>query len=332
MSRFHFAWGVLAAFLGATAASGAGLQESNNLSPDAPSARSLLQTLPMDEARRLAVQHAIAVRDYGTAENLLAEGAKANPQSQPFLLALANVMFLDGKQLNAAVVLKKAESLGPLDERSRFLLALSYLAINRKRLAVPELETLARQNPTNAVYPYWLSRLAYRATDLNRALCQAETAVRLNPAFMKAYDQLGLCYAGLNRIDEAISAFRHAIRLGEQQRLKSPWPAMNLGTVLLRAGRLDEAESALRQSLQTDPRFPVAHLRLAKVFERKALLDLAVAELKEALRSDPTYPDPHYALARIYRQQGDSKAAQQESMAFVELRKADERRGVVRPD
>ena len=312
------------------AAAGLG-QEVQELSPSSPSATTV-KTLPLDALRRSALEEAIGKRDYTAAENLLAEEASKNPKSQPLLLVLADVLFLDGKQLNSALVLKKAELLGPLDERSRFLLALSYIAISRKNLAMLELEKLVQSNPLNATYPYWLSRLAYRKTDLQLAFQYAENAVRLNPAFMKAYDQLGLCYVGLNQAEEAIQAYKEAIRLNQQQALHWPWPSMNLGTLLLRLNRLDEAETHLRDSLRIDPRFPVARLRLGQLLEKKERYQEAIAELEQAARFDPTYPEPHYALARIYRKRRDFKAAETELTIFQDLRKVDKLKGITRPD
>jgi tetratricopeptide (TPR) repeat protein len=306
-------------------------QEVQELSPVSPPATAL-ETLPLDAAARATLEEAIGKRDYTTAENLLAKEAAKNPKSQPLLRVLADILFLDGKQLNSALVLKKAELLGPLDERSQFLLALSYIAINRKNLAIPELEKLAQSSPSNAVYPYWLSRLAYRKTDLQLAFRYAEKAVRLDPAFMKAYDQLGLCYAGLNQTDEAIQSYKEAIRLNQQQALRWPWPSMNLGTLLLRLERLDEAEAQLRDSISIDPRFPVAHLRLGQVLEKKARYDEAIAELEQAARLDPTYPEPHYALGRIYRKRKDFKTAERELSLFQDLRNTDKLKGITRPD
>ena len=312
------------------AAAGPG-QEVQELSPVSPPVATV-KALPLDAATRSTLTEAIGKRNYTAAENLLAEEATKNPKSQPILLVLANVLFLDGKQLNSALVLKKAELLGPLDERSRFLLALSYIAISRKNLAIPELEKLAHANPSNAVYPYWLSRLAYRKTDLQLAFGYAEKAVRLDPAFMKAYDQLGLCYAGLNQTEEAIRAYKEAIRLNQQQALHWPWPSMNLGTLLLRMNRLDEAEVHLRDSVIIEPHFPVAHLRLGQLLEKKERFEEATAELEQAAKFDPTYPEPHYALGRIYRKRRDLKAAEAELSTFQDLRKTDKLKGITRPD
>jgi len=311
-------------------AAAATAQDVQELSP--PSPANLLETLPVDAQRRSTLQEAIGKRQYAAAENLLAEEATKHPGSQALLVALANVLFLDGKQLNTAVVLKKAELLGPLDERSRFLLALSYISLGKKNLAIPELEKLEQSNPSNAVYPYWLSRLTYRKTDLQQALSYARKAVSLDPAFVKAHDQLGLCYAGLGQNAAAIRAYNDAIRLNREQSLHWPWPAMNLGTLYLRLERLDEAEAALRESLAVEPRFPVAHLRLGSVLEKKDRLDEAVRELKETAALDPTYPEPHYALARIFKRQQDTKSAQQELMLFENLRKVDKQKGITRPD
>ena len=327
---FSTAGARVTALLVMLAAAGQG-QEVRELSPMPPPALSV-KVLPLDAVTRSTLEEAIGKHNYTAAENLLAEEAAKNPKSQPLLLVLADVLFLDGKQLNSALVLKKAELLGPLDERSRFLLALSYIAVSRKNLAVVELEKLTQSNPSNAVYPYWLSRLAYRKTDLQLAFRYAEKAIRLDPAFMKAYDQLGLCYAGLNQTDEAILAYKEAIQLNQQQALRWPWPSMNLGTLLLRMERLDEAEAYLRDSVSIDPRFPIAHMRLGQVLERKERYEEAIAELEQAANLDPTYPEPHYALGRIYRKRRDFKAAEREMGVFQDLRNTDKRKGITRPD
>src|SRR5262249_9108810 len=101
-----------------------------------------LQLLTLEPERRAALEAAIAKRDYRGAEELLAEEARRDPKSQAILLALANILFLDSKHLNCAVVLKKAEGLGSLDERNELLLALTYVTLGQLNAARPELEKL----------------------------------------------------------------------------------------------------------------------------------------------------------------------------------------------
>jgi hypothetical protein len=53
------------------------------------------------------------------------------------------VFFLDGKYLNVAIALKKAEKVSPLDDQSRFQLAMSYVILNHAGWARPELREVA---------------------------------------------------------------------------------------------------------------------------------------------------------------------------------------------
>jgi tetratricopeptide (TPR) repeat protein len=292
----------------------------------------LLRRLQISPAQRSILEEKLTKRDYSGAEDLLADEARRDPKSPAILLVLAHVLFLDGRHLNCIVVLKKAEKLESLDEKNRLLLALACVAAGHLNWARPEFEKLAAQNPANPVYPYWLGRIAYRKTDINTAITQARKAIGLDPSFMKAYDQLGLYYEAAGYSDEAIAAFREAIHLNNQAAKKSPWPMLNLGVLMMRVDRLDEAEAELRASIEADDSFPPAHYRLGQVLEKKQLLADAKAELGRAASLDPTYPDPHYALARIYRRTGDPKAAAKELVEFQELRETDKRKGTVRPD
>lgn len=291
-----------------------------------------IQTLPIESTKRLLLDSAVRRYDYAQAETLLASEAEQNPKSQILLASLANILFLEGKQLNAVVVLRKAELLGPLSEQSQFLLVLSYVSLGNRNLAIPLLEELNRLYPAKAVYPYWLSRLMYRKMNFERALFYAQQAIGKDPKFAKGYDQLGLCYSGLGRNEDAVQAYKEAIRLSDEQSLHWPWPSMNLGTLYLHSEQLVEAESALRKSISVEPRFPVSHFRLGQVLEKEGHGTEAVQELTKACTLDPTYPEPHYVLARIYRQQNDTKSAESELVLFQQLRDADKRNGIKRPD
>ena len=65
------------------------------------------------------------------------------------------------------------------------------------------------------------------------------------------------------------------------------WPPLNLGSLMLKLDRLNDAESSLRESLQYDSKSAKAHYRLALLFERQGKLEDAVSQLKQsaAIRS-----------------------------------------------
>jgi tetratricopeptide (TPR) repeat protein len=280
-----------------------------------------LQNAPLDPARRGTLEAAIKSRDYTRAETLLLEDIGRNPKSPQLLTLLGSIFFMDGKYLNAAIAMKKAEALNPLDDRSRFTLAMSYVTLNRRDWARPELEKLAQRSPQNALYPYWLARLDYDEMQFGAAVTKLQRAIQIDPNFMKAYDNLGLCYEALGNHDEAVRTYQDAIRLNRQKNPSSPWPPLNLGALLIKLGRLEEAESILQESLRYDPKFPQAHCQLGILLEKQKKDTEAIQELNQAAALDPSYPEPHYVLGRIYRRIGDGKNAQMALSTFERLKK-----------
>ena len=289
-----------------------------------------IQSLPLDAARRNNLIDALRTRNYELAEKILLDEIERSPKSQSTLKLLGDIFFLDGSYLNSAITMKKAEALGPLDDHSRFTLSMAYVTLDKGDWARPELEALARSEPRNALYPYWLSRLDYRDMHLTSAVANAQKAIALDPTFMKAYDNLGLYYDALGKSEEAIRAYKDAIRLNREQRLHSPWPALNLGAFLFKLGRPDEAEVYLRESLQEDPRFPKAHFQLGLLLEKGGKYAEAIQELKQAAEIDPSYPEPCFALGRIYRRLGDEKSAQAAFQMFQDKSQKEKEKNVRR--
>jgi tetratricopeptide (TPR) repeat protein len=279
-----------------------------------------LAQAPEDE-RKARIAEALRTGAYDRAETLLLEAAEAQPRSAEVLRQLGGVFLARGRPLNAAVALKKAEAIEPLDERSRFTLVMSYVALGRRAWARPELARLAEAAPRSALYPYWVARLDYDDGQYATAVTGLRRALELDPAFMRAYDNLGLCYEALGRFDEATRSWEEAIRLNDREETKSPWPPLNFGLMLTRLDRLDEAEALFRQAVRCDSRLSQAHYQLGITLEKKSRAKEAVAELEEAARLDPASAEPPYALARLYRRVGDKEKADQALQRFQEIRK-----------
>jgi tetratricopeptide (TPR) repeat protein len=265
------------------------------------------------------VERALTARQWDRAERLLAAAIEREPKSQQLLKVLGHVFLLDRKPLNAAIALKKAEALGPLDNEARFRLALAYVALQRGDWARPELERLTASDPGNVVYAYWLGRLDYDAGRYAAATERLQRVVSRDPAFMRAYDNLGLCYEALNQPEQAIPMYRQAIALNRSAPQKSPWPPLNLGILLRHRGEAAEAEALFREAIGYDAAFAQAHYQLGVVLEQQDRPDDAASELTRAAEADRSYAEPHYALARIYRRQGRKADADRALATFRRL-------------
>src|SRR5690349_20921839 len=91
---------------------------------------------------REQVQAALQSRDYLKAEQILVREIDLHPKTTDLLTLAGVLFFLDHKYLNAAIALKKAEAIIPLADQDRFTLAMSYVILDRRDWARPELEKL----------------------------------------------------------------------------------------------------------------------------------------------------------------------------------------------
>ncbi len=276
--------------------------------------------LPLDPEAHKAVEDAVKSGDYTRAEELLAGEIDHQPKSYGLLTALGRIFFLDGNYLNCAIAMKKAEGNAPLTEPDRYTLALTYVVLKKPDWARQEFEKLARSHPENPLYIYWQGRIDYDAMHFKAAAAGFERVLVLDPKFMKAHDNLGLTYEALGDFDRAIRSYNQAIDLNRLQQSPSPWPPLNLGTLLIRLGKLAEAENILRESLRYDARFPVAHYEMGRLLEKEKKDVEALQELRQAVMYDPEYPDPHYVIGRIYQRTGGKEQAEGEWRVFQELK------------
>ena len=268
------------------------------------------------------IEQALNARAWDRAERLLVTAIERTPGSPRLLEVLGRVFLIDRKPLNAAIAFKKAEALGPIDNQTRFALVLAYVSLNHGDWARPELERLAASEPANATYQYWLGRLDYDAGQYSAAIKRFDQVIVRDAGFVRAYDNLGLCYEALNQQEDAIQHYRKAVQLNRVASSKSSWPPLNLAILLRSRGETKEAETLLREAVGYDDGLAQAHYQLGVLLEQDTRLDDAVSELTRAVGRDPEYAEPHYALARIYRRQGRAAEATAALSTFQKLHDA----------
>ena len=281
----------------------------------------------MDPSRQTELERAINARDHAAVERILVEEAERDPKSprSAKLLAIAAaVFFLDGHYVSAVIAWKKAEAIAPLDDRSRFTLAMACIRLNRRDWARPELEKLAAAQSQNPLFLYWLARLDYDERNYGSAVARLQKVIALDPKMVRAYDTLGLCFDYLGKFDEAVKNYNRAIELNRLQPKPSPWPQVDLAISLIALNQLPEAEKNLREAIGYDSQLPQAHYQLGRVLEMQGAYQSAADSLKTAIALAPEYPEPHYLLGRIYHRLGNEPLSKAEIARFQQLKKASE--------
>ncbi len=276
-------------------------------------------TRSLTQSASREISQAITNHEYTTAEKLLIDSYHAHPRSPDILPLLGAVFFLDGKYLNCASALEKANAAGLLDERSRFTLAMAYINLNRFDLARPELQNLVTAAPRQSLYPYWLGRLDFVDQKFQSGIAHLNQAIALDGHFSRAYEFRGLCYVALAQPEKALNELNRAVELNRTVPHPSQWPPFDLGEELSKLGRIEQAQRFFRESLSYDPGFAKAHFQMGLAEEKLGHDDAAIRELKSAITLDNRSPAFYYALARILRKTGNINAAHQATVQFESL-------------
>ena len=117
--------------------------------------------------------------------------------------------------------------------------------------------------------------------DLVKAARNLERAIASDPNYAAAYDWLGVLYTASQRFADARSAFERARRLDPA----SLPIRTDLAFHLHYSGRNEEARHELRNILEVDPNFPLAHFWMGRVLSSESNCSGALSELETASSS-----------------------------------------------
>jgi Flp pilus assembly protein TadD len=159
---------------------------------------------------------------------------------------------------------------------------------------------------------YGLGRIRYSQQRFQDAVNCFERALVLAPQSVKAENNLGLSYEGLNRTGDAITAYRNAIKWQQNDPRPSEQPLLNLGIVLLHQGKLPEAEHLLTQAATIAPRDPNIREQLGHLYLQLNQLGKAQEQFEQAIALNPQNPALHFLLGRVYRAEGEDQKAKAE--------------------
>jgi len=181
----------------------------------------------------------------------------------------------------ASGILPKA----PEDPGVHYIAGVASVELQRIPYAITHLKKASTLAPKRADYAAQLAKVLV-LSNLNReAKSAADHAFALAPTDALTLDTLGVVYSQIGDYDSAIAAFRKVVSLAPDHASYR----YNLGTSLVAAGQLDEAEAEIESCLSLEPRFWRAHLTLAQL-KRQTPESNHVERLTELLESLDSRP------------------------------------------
>ena len=278
--------------------------------------------LQISQRDAVELQRAIVSNSWGIAERILFDAAIESPTDAPIQRALGIAHYQAGRYLPAAAALKRADAAVPLEPQARFLLANSYIKLERVHWARAELERLIADHDDAGQYRHTLARIYYDQQRFLNAAALLREVIQEDSGSADSHDLLGQCLEALGEFQDAEAAFRRAIALNKGQGRDPPWPHFHLGSLLHDLGDIEGATAALRNAVKADERNVPAHLELGVALKKLNKLNAAVTVLEKTASLAPADPKIYYALGDVYRRLGWSERADSAMRRFRELSKS----------
>jgi TolB-like protein/tetratricopeptide (TPR) repeat protein len=117
------------------------------------------------------------------------------------------------------------------------------LVLGQTEKAVAELECALGLDPLSPEVHFWLVEVLFFGHQYERALAEAQKLVELEPEHHVASMVLGQVYLGMQKFDESVAAFRHAVDISGGFPLMLGWLGLALGL----GGQTDEARAVLER-------------------------------------------------------------------------------------
>lgn len=148
------------------------------------------------------------------------------------------------------------------------------------------------------------------------AIEEFKLAIAEHPSFTLAFNELGVQFLKLNRLEEADQAFQDALKIKPDS-----FPALtNRGIANVMMKRYGEAVPILRKALKQNEQSAVCHYFLGQALANLGLFDEAEKELVVSLElGKEQMKEAHRILAIIYSSRGAKKQAAKELETYLKL-------------
>ncbi len=176
-------------------------------------------------------------------------------------------------------------------------------------------------SPQDTLGWYYLGRTKYNENRFDEAVAAFQKCLALKPRDVRAEDNLGLSYEGLNQLEDADKAYRTAISWQSVSLEKDPGPYLNLGSLLVGDGHAEESLPYLLEAAKLAPADFRMHRALGKAYSYLNQLEKARASLEKAESLAPSDAPVHFMLAQVYRKSGLTEKAKAESETYSKLEK-----------
>lgn len=157
---------------------------------------------------------------------------------------------------------------------------------------------------------------------MDQALASFQIALLDDPSSAEAQYGIGSVYLDQQRTADARDSFERALKLRASypDTLANSWN--NLGLLVAREGRTDEAIDRFKEALKLSPDHLIALDNLGSAYRQQKHWDDALQSYEHALKISPNDAEANYGLGMVFAQNNDTERAFQSLQKALRLRPA----------
>ena len=190
---------------------------------------------------------------------------------------------------------------------------------SKKREPPSVLDVTDANVPAEARGHYQQAREKIAKGEIVKAIEDLKRALAIYPQYLRALNDLGVIYLQLNRLDEAASTFKQAIKFDQS----FVFARLNLGVVLNRRQKYSEAVEVLGQLIKENPNLTDALRPYAEALAETGQLSEAEKILRTILQDttvkNSMLAESHFRLGAVLNKQNRFAEAAVELKKAIEL-------------
>jgi protein O-GlcNAc transferase len=130
-------------------------------------------------------------------------------------------------------------------------------------------------------------------------------AIKLNRDYPDAHNNMGNMLQKQGKLDEAIAAYQRVLAIKPDHADAN----YNMGNALAERGKFDEAIGFYRRALVLKPRYAEAQFSIGNALQKRGRFDAAIAAYRRALAIKPDYGEAHNNIGNALQKRGRFDAA-----------------------
>jgi tetratricopeptide (TPR) repeat protein len=261
----------------------------------------------------------LEVKDYGTAQTVVAGLLKTHPKD-PEVAGLNGIVLLNaGKASDAVNALQNAVKDSPKDAFLQYWLGRAALAKGDIDLAETSLRQAASLNPSRLDAEEELAQIARQRGDIDLLADVADKTIAAAPRFPGGYVWRAMVEMSHKSADKAEADLKTAMSIAPQ----SPQAYLELGKIRFAQKRYPEGVALLEEALQYDPNSFESLLLLVSYDLYQKQPDKALARLNTQIEKSPKNSSFYDLLAQLQIQNKNLDQAAATAQKAIQLNSGD---------